>query len=173
MEALSLDRLLLVPARVSPFKQDAPVTPGEIRVRLLEAAVAGDPAMEVWRGEVDRPGPSYTVDTLRELQRAFPGASLFLLMGEDQWASFSGWREPDAILSMAAVCVLHRAGGSEAAVGGDHPHRQLPTRRMDVSSSEVRERVAAGRSVRYLVPESVRALIHEQRLYDPAASRGV
>lgn len=172
MEALSLDRLLLIPAGVSPFKQDAPVTPGEVRVRLLEAAVAGDPAMEIWRGEVERPGPSFTVDTLRELRRAFPGASFFLLMGEDQWASFSGWREPDAILSMATVCVLRRGDAAEVAGDADLPHRQLPTRRMDVSSSEVRERVAAGRSVRYLVPEAVRALIHEQRLYDPAALRG-
>lgn len=164
-EALSLDLLLLVPARVSPFKAGEAVTPGEVRLELLRRALAGHPDLEAWPGELARPAPSYTVDTLREVRSQYPGADLFLLMGDDQWASFPDWRSPREILELATVCVLARAGDADGDGAPDWPHLRLPTRRVDVSSSEIRERAALGRSIRFLVPERVREAIIENRLY--------
>lgn len=165
VEALALDVLLLVPARVSPFKAGGETTPGATRAELLDRALAGHPALRVWRGELDRPAPSYTVDTLREIQEAFPGAEIFLLMGDDQWRSFPQWRNPRQILQAATVCVLTRGDGPEEGDAPDWPHRRVRSRRVDVSSSEIRRRAAEGRSIRFLVPEPVREGIIENRLY--------
>lgn len=173
-EALALDLLLLVPARVSPFKVQDSATPGEVRAEMLERALAGHPLMRVWRGELERPAPSYTVETLRDLATHYPGAEFFLLMGQDQWAGFSNWRDPEEILTIAQVCVLDRDAGNDAPALGQRPHRRVHTRRVDVSSTEIRERVAAGQSIRYLVPEPVRDAITTNRLYgSPGPEQGV
>lgn len=165
VETLALDVMLLVPARVSPFKSGAETTPGAVRAGLLERALAGHPALRIWRGELERPGPSYTADTLAEIRETFPGAEIFLLMGDDQWRSFPEWRNPRQILEAATVCVLTRGDRPEDTEAADWPHRRVQSRRVDVSSSEVRRRVAEGRSIRFLVPESVREAIIENRLY--------
>lgn len=172
-EALALDLLLLVPARVSPFKIHDPGTPGEIRADMLERALAGHPRLRVWRGELERPAPSFTMDTLRALRTQYPEADLFLLMGEDQWGSFPNWREPEAILALAQVCVLDRDAPGDDAGPGSWPHQRVRTRRVDVSSTEIRARVAAGSSIRYLVPETVRDAITTNRLYgSPGPEQG-
>lgn len=173
-EALELDLLLLVPARASPFKVGASGTLPELRAEMLERALVGHPRLKVWRGELERAAPSFTVETLRELRTQYPGADLFLLMGQDQWGSFPQWRDPEAILSLARLCVLDRDVGDDASAQGQWPHRRIRTRRVDVSSTEIRERVATGRSIRYLVPESVRDAITTHRLYGgPASVRDV
>lgn len=176
LEALGLDLILLVPARVSPFKVGEESTPGELRTRMLEASLAGHPALGVWGGELVRSAPSYTVDTLEQVRAEFPDASIHLLVGQDQWASFSRWRDPRRIMELARVCVLGRgeAGADrDPAEPGDWPHLRIPSRRVDVSSTEVRERVAAGRSIRYMVPEAVRHLIIENRLYGSPGPAGM
>ncbi|MDT8340456.1 MAG: nicotinate (nicotinamide) nucleotide adenylyltransferase [Longimicrobiales bacterium] len=181
IEALALEELLLVPARVSPFKVGEPVSAGALRAEMLEAAVAGHPRMRVWRGELERPAPSYTRDTLTQIRDEHPGAELLLLMGDDQWASFPGWRSPREILGLVRVCVLTRSPEAAGRDAPEWPHERVPTRRMEISSTEIRERVAAGLSVRFLVPEAVRSLIEVRGLYgtsdttsdtapDPAAS---
>lgn len=169
LEALGLDQVYFVPARVSPFKAQLDASPPSERVSMLEAAVAGHPRFRIWRGELDRPGPSYTVDTLEELRAEQPDASLTLLIGVDQWESFADWKDPERILQLARVAVMERAGIPSAGIGPSWPHVTVPVRRIDVSSTEVRERAERGQSIRYLVPESVRARILESRLYGTTA----
>jgi nicotinate-nucleotide adenylyltransferase len=173
LEALELDLLYFVPARISPFKIHDPGTDPSIRADLVEHALAGHPALRVWRGELERPAPSYTVETVEALRRIHPDGVLHLLMGSDQWSSFPRWRSPGRIVELATICVMGRANGADAAGEGAFDARPVPTRRIDVSSTEVRERVAAGRSIRFLVPESVRRGIEENGLYAvPEASTG-
>lgn len=168
-EALGLDRVLLVPARRSPFKDDDTATPGEIRADLCEAAVDGVEGLEVWRGELDRPAPSYSVETLEALQA--PGRRLTLLLGQDQWASFHRWRSVRRILELARVAVLSRGGyeGPEQPEGpGPWPCVRTAVRRIEISSTEIRRRIRNGRTIRYLVPDPVRRLIEQQSLYGGA-----
>lgn len=168
MEALELDLLLFVPARVSPFKVEDRGTDPEIRASMVEGALADHPRMRVWRGELSRPAPSYTVDTLEALRSEHPEAELHLLMGSDQWASFRDWKDPERIAGLARVCVLAREGEDGSGTDLVPPHR-VPVRRVDVSSTEIRERVAGGRSIRFLVPETVRTVIWENELYGARA----
>jgi nicotinate-nucleotide adenylyltransferase len=167
LERLGLDRIRFVPARVSPFKlEETGATAPEVRMEMILAAIAGHPGFEATRVELDRPGPSWTVDTLRELRRAQPGVRPTLLLGGDQWTTFSRWREPDAILELARVAVFGRDGvDPEPLEGLGGPHCTVPVTRVDLSSTAVRERVRRGRSIRYLVPEPVRVLIEANGLY--------
>ena len=170
LEHLDLDRVLFVPAHRSPFKTGEVLTDPDLRRRLCEAAVADDPAFGVWDGELRRPPPSWTVDTLEALQD--PERRLTLLMGQDQWAEFHRWKAPRRILELARVAVLDRGGydGPEGPPDGDWPCNRVPVRRLEISSTEIRERVRAGRSIRYLVPDAVGALIDKNSLYgEPAA----
>ncbi len=178
-EALKLDRLLLVPAAISPFKAHAPAvrqggglsvrpsrTPGDVRLRMMLAAVEEDPYLEVSPIEVNRGGISYTVDTLRALEAA--GArERYLLMGADQWASFPLWKEPGEIVRRATVVVMTRQGtaGPEPELSGLTPPVRVDVPRIDVSSSLVRARVRDGRSIRYWVPEPVRRIVEDTGLY--------
>jgi nicotinate-nucleotide adenylyltransferase len=167
LEWLELDQVLFVPARRSPFKGRVEgAAPGAVRKGLCEAAIREEPGMAVWDGELHRPEPSYTVDTLASLQE--PGRRLTLLLGADQWAQFHRWREPRRILDMARVGVLTRGGyeGPDGPSGdGPWPCVRVPVRRIEVSSTEIRRRARAGRSIRFLVPEAVRRIIEHQSLY--------
>jgi nicotinate-nucleotide adenylyltransferase len=165
--ALDLDRVVLVPAAVPPHKLDRPITPGRIRLELLRAAVEGDARFEVDDVELRREGPSWTVDTLRALRECRPGAELFLLMGTDQFAELETWREPDEIRRLASIAVLARAG---AAVPADADRTAVDVTRIDITSTEIRRRVAAGLPIRFLVPEPVEALIRRYGLYGSAAA---
>jgi nicotinate-nucleotide adenylyltransferase len=133
---------------------------------MVGALVGGDPRFVVDRTEVDRGGLSYTVDTLTTLAERWPGRELVLLAGADALATFARWREPHRIRQMARLVVLTR--GDAAEVGPDFPGGPptlLPTRRVDVSSTEVRARLAAGRSIRGFVPEGVAEIIRSAALY--------
>lgn len=122
--------------------------------------------MAVWEGELFRPEPSYTVDTLEALQG--PGRRLTLLVGVDQWAQFHRWREAERILDLARVAVLSRGGydgPTEPEGSGPWPSVRVPVRRIEISSTEIRQRIEEGRSIRFLVPEGVRRTIEDQSLY--------
>jgi nicotinate-nucleotide adenylyltransferase len=175
--ALGLDRILFVPAAVPPHKMEAAVTPAVSRLRMLELATADDPRFGIETVELDREGPSFTVDTLRSLRKAHPADELVLLVGADQFAEFSTWREPDEIRRLAGLAVLSRAGSVPAgrAAGTTEPAPgvveldggavAVAVTRIDISSTMVRGRVAAGLPVRYLVPVAVEQYIAEHRLY--------
>jgi nicotinate-nucleotide adenylyltransferase len=165
-EALSLNVLVLVPAAVQPLKADIQAAPAHHRLAMVRLLVGSDERFTVDATEMERVGLSYTVDTLESFARRFPTAERFLLVGEDAMTAFGSWREPRRIQELARVAVLRRA----VAAGERRPELPdgtiaLPTRLVDVSSTEIRERVRCGKSLRGFVPESVAAYIETERLY--------
>jgi nicotinate-nucleotide adenylyltransferase len=170
---LGLDRVLLVPVHTPPHKE-ASSDPGvEARVALCESAVGDDARLGVSRVEADVPGRSYTVDTLKRLHDARPGDQLTFIVGGDMAHSLPSWREPEAILSLAELGVAAREGvGRDAILEALSGLSGVPERirffdmpRIDVSSTMVRDRIAAGEPVRYLVPDAVAGHIAREGLY--------
>lgn len=169
---LELDEALFVPFGQPPHRE-LPDDPGpEARVELCELAVAEDERIGVSRIEVDRSGPSYTVDTLAELRERSREDELFLILGGDQAASLPEWREPERILELATVATVPRTGWSReriavkiASLRGSERVRFFDMPRIDVSSSLVRHRAARGEPIRYLVPDKVAAYIDSHGLY--------
>lgn len=165
-EAAGLDRVLFVPAPRPPHKLDRDQTAYFRRVEMLELAIAGHPVFQVSQIEKDRPGPSYTVDTLTQLQEAEPSAELFLILGGDSLMDLPQWYRPDRIADLATLVVVRRPGVPPLAelplsfrvIWTDAPL-------IDISSSEIRRRVQAGRTIRYLLPRSVECYIETHRLY--------
>ncbi|HEU4671756.1 MAG TPA: nicotinate-nucleotide adenylyltransferase [Candidatus Limnocylindrales bacterium] len=174
-EALGLARVLFVPAARPPHKAGLSVTRAEHRVAMLEAAVADNPAFAVSRLELDRAGPSYTVDTLEALaaDRATSAASRWFILSTEALAGFPSWHRPERILELACLAVVPRAGRPELApswieeaLPGSGPRiRWLDGPAIDVSASQIRARAATGRSIRYLVPGAVAAYIAHHDLY--------
>lgn len=164
--ALGLERVLFVPAAVPPHKLDREVTTPALRLEMVRAAVAGDERFEVSDLELRRDGPSWTVETLRELEGYQGGAELVLLLGADQFREFLTWKDPEGILRRAELAVLSRSGVDvDDGPSADLPHRWVPVTRIDLSSTMVRERVARGEPIRYLVPPEVEAIIRRANLY--------
>jgi nicotinate-nucleotide adenylyltransferase len=166
-EALELDRLIFVPTGAQPFKVDTPpAASGQDRLEMVRLAVADDANYVVDDAEINRKGLSFTVDTLEHLSERNPAARLFLLMGEDVLASFEKWRSPARIRELATLVAVSRGGlaGSVADPAASAVLR-VSTRRVDVSSTEIRERRRAGKSIKGFVPESVERFIDVRGLY--------
>jgi nicotinate-nucleotide adenylyltransferase len=169
---IELDSVLLVPVGEPPHRAAASDPGRERRYELCRAAVDGDDRLEVSRIEIDRDGPSYTVDTLRALRRRSPGEELHLLMGADQAVTLGDWREPEEVLRLARVAVAARGSVGEedvrsaiAELGGGERVSFFEMPRIDVSSTMIRERRARREPIKFLVPEKVARLIDEWRLY--------
>jgi nicotinate-nucleotide adenylyltransferase len=173
-DQLSLDRVLFVPAAQPPHKADRPITPAAHRLLMTRLAIPGEPLFELSIIEMERPGPSFTVRSLEELQRTYGAdVQLFWLMAVDSLVQVDTWREPDRLLSLAEWGVGPRPGTTPPS------RRELDERfgeaasrihllsgpGLDISASEIRSRVAAGRAIRYLVPAAVEELIIERGLY--------
>ena len=170
VEALTLDRLLFVPAAQQPLKVGCESAAPEHRLAMARLLAGDDPRFGVDPIEIDRAGLSYTVDTLGELTRRLPGAELFFLVGADALATFPRWREPRRVLELARLVVLRRASDDVElpAMMREAPPLEpivLAARRVDVSSTEVRARVRAGLSIRGFVPDAVAAYVAQARLY--------
>ena len=172
VDALALDRVVFIPAAEQPLKAGAIVASARDRLAMVALAIRGNPRFSVDAIEIERGGVSFTVDTLRSLRnrwREDRELALFLLMGQDVLATLSKWHEPDAVVELAELAILRRAGRSaeeDAAAGPQVGRRRVvPTRRVDVSSTEIRERVAAGRSIHGFVPDAVLEYVAERRLY--------
>ncbi|HYV98220.1 MAG TPA: nicotinate-nucleotide adenylyltransferase [Gemmatimonadaceae bacterium] len=160
-EALGLDQVLFVPAFAQPLKS-APCAPPADRLEMVRRLCQGDARFAVDAIEIERAGVSFTVDTLRALKAREPSAALFLLVGEDAAGTLPNWREPDAILGLAEVVVLTRgAGGVESGTA----FRRVATRRVDISSTEIRARARSGSSLNGFVVDRVAAYIAERGLY--------
>ena len=167
---LPVERVVVVVVGEAPHK--AVETDAEIRLRLAEAAFADEPRVEVSRHELERPGPSYTVDTAR-WAAAELGDPIFLV-GADELADFLTWREPETILELARIAVAARPGSGSARLDGvrarlARPDRvlELPFTPLDVSSTDIRARVARGEAIDGLVPPAVARLVEELGLYRP------
>ena len=172
-DELGLSRVWLVPAANPPHKRRRSISHAADRVLMTRLAIANDPRLDVSLVELEREGPSYTVDTLVELRARQPGEDLVLIMAADSLAEIDTWREPERILELAVVAVGPRPGTPLPARGelsrrfGRAAARihLLKGPALDVSASEIRRRVAAGRAIRYLVPRAVEDFIAERRLY--------
>jgi nicotinate-nucleotide adenylyltransferase len=158
-DQLGLDRVLVVPTGQPPHRPPAE-TPPETRYRLALAAFGGEPRVEVSRLELDREGPSYTVDTLERLSRQ--GDELYLIVGADQLAALPEWHRPDRVRELAGLVVAGRPGAPHAADA-----QELVMQPVDVSSSEVRRRISQGVDVSGLVPDAVAAAVAREGLYAP------
>ncbi len=156
-EQLTLDEVRLVVAREQPLKSGRHVAPPDDRASMVEVAVRGSPGLVADRSELARSGPSYTVDTLRNFQSRWPDAELVILLGSDAATELPRWREVDTVRRLARVVVFSR--GPQAA--GD----AVVVPRIDISSSDIRERVRDGQSIRFWVPDAVAAYIARSRLY--------
>jgi len=165
-EALVLDRLFLVPANAQPLKAGLAAAPAHQRLAMVKLLIGGDDRFAADAVEIERAGLSYTVDTLKTFAQRFPDAERFFLVGEDAMTAFGEWRAPEQIVKLARLAILRRPG---ATVGPDVMAPEgtiaLATRLVDVSSTEIRQRVRAGRSIRGFVPESVAKFIETERLY--------
>ncbi len=166
VEQLGLSRLIFIPAAISPHKlARAPGAPGEWRLRMLRAAVAGEERFAVDGLELERAGPSYTIDTIHALRVQAPAdTAFFYLIGEDNLPLLHTWHHIDELRTLVQFVVCRRHAPDLAAPPAGFP---VVTRWVDISSTEIRNRVASGRQIRYLVPEAVDAIIAARQLYRP------
>jgi len=159
LEQLGLDELLFVPAWHSPHKPDIRITPGPIRVEMIRAAIAGEPGLAVDDREIRRGGLSYAIETVRELQTELPDAEFHYLIGADNLPALHTWREIGELRRRVRFVVLARHGEEDAS---GFPVIRRP---LAISSTEIRNRVAKGESVRYFLPQEVIAIIARHHLY--------
>ena len=161
-EALALDRLLFIPAAAHPFKGDSVGATPQQRVDMLTLLIGSDVRFGIDTIEIERSGLSYTVDTLTDLARRDPDAERFFLIGEDLVDQVATWRAPERLPQLAEIVVLARGDTPDATSGR---FRRLATRRVDVSSTEIRARARAGLSLHGFVPDPVAAYIRDAGLY--------
>jgi nicotinate-nucleotide adenylyltransferase len=173
---LELDRVTFMPVGLAPHRELEDDPGPEARLEMVELAAGDDERFEISRAEIDRSGPSFTSDTLRDLRAASPDDELFLILGGDQAAALPDWHEPEEVLSLATVAVVERTNWSRNAIGikvgrlrGAERIRYLDMPIMQVSSSLIRRRVREGRPIRYLVPDRVVGYIESNGLYGAAA----
>jgi len=146
-----------------PLKRQGPVAAPEHRRAMLELAVAGDPRFAVETLELERPAPSYTVETLRALRERSPGERFVLLLGADAAADLPKWRSAEEVAQLAEVAVLTRPGAPE--VRSALVRHVVATPSVEISASDIRARCLAGKSIRYLVPDAVAEYIGTKGLY--------
>ena len=175
-EEARLDQVLFVPASVPPHKRDQSLAPFAQRVAMLALAIAGHPAFGIDELEKDRAGPCFTVDTLQQLKDARPGDELCFLLGSDSLRDFPTWRQPARIVELAELLVVARTGSpiraaselqQQLRLGSDVPIRirAITAPAVEIASSDLRRRIADGRSIRYQVPRAVEAYIADKGLY--------
>jgi nicotinate-nucleotide adenylyltransferase len=165
-ETLGLDELRFVPAREQPFKRGRHLAPAADRAEMLDLAVAGERGFRVERAELDRPGPSYTVDTLETLRRREPAAAWTLLLGADAALELGAWHRAGELPTLARIVVFARAGVPAPPSPLVSVTIQVPA--ISISATEIRHRLREGRSIRYWVPDAVAEYVARHRLYlDP------
>lgn len=164
-EALGLDVVLMVVAN-TPWQKvgTRPISAAVDRLAMVEAAVAGVDGIEVSDIEIRRGGPTYTVDTLEQLRAEDPDAELLVVLGADAAAGLDTWERPADVADLCRIVVVDRPG-STAAVPDGFAVDRVAVPRLDISSTQMRERAAAGRSLRFLLPDGVISVVLERRLY--------
>ena len=164
--ALGLDRLLLVVAN-RPWQKvgTRAISPAEDRFALVEAAVRGVEGLEASAIEIERGGDSYTADTLRDLRAADADAELFLVLGADAAAGLETWERADEVRALATVVVVDRPGSRPASAPPGWPCTHVEVPRLEISSTELRERAADGRPLEFLLPPAVIDCIRDRQLY--------
>jgi nicotinate-nucleotide adenylyltransferase len=159
MEQLGLEKVIFIPANVSPHKLDHPPAPAHARCEMVAAAIAGEPGLEMDSCEVDREGVSFAVDTVRLMIQRHPATDFFYFIGEDNLNALPTWKDIEELRRLAPFVVLAR-GGTPANHGFP-----VITRHIDISSTDIRKRIARGLSVRYLLPDKTCEIIQRLGLY--------
>ncbi len=181
---LRLDQVLFIPANVPPHKRDRAVTPGHQRRAMVELAIADEPRFALCSLELDRDGPSYTAETVAQLRASYGSAAqIFFILGADMLGTFAQWHAPGDILrQVTGLAAVHRPDfaplpTARAAWGAQVPGLgaaiiPVPVPQLEISSTEIRERVAQHLPIRYLVTDAVRAYIETQGLYHTTSAQG-
>ena len=159
LEKLGAEQVIFIPARVSPLRKTAPVARDEVRLLMIKAAIESEPGFAVDDCELLRPPPSYTIDTIEQIRQRNSEATIYCLIGEDNVDKLTKWRRFADLEKMVRLVVLDRSG--------QQPHHAYPIirRKIDISATEIRKRVATGRSIRYFVPPTVEEIIRREKLY--------
>ncbi len=157
-EQLGLETILFVPAAISPFKE-APAASGKARLSMLRAAIDGENGFVIDECELDRPPPSFAIETVEAIRKREDQVELYYLIGQDNIAMLTKWRRFDDLQKLVCFVILDRTGIAET-----HPYLAV-RRKIDISATEIRKRVASLRSIRYLVPEKVEEIIRREKLY--------
>lgn len=167
LESLALERLVLIPAARQPLKAGTPMTAPAHRLAMTRLLAADDPRLAVDPVEIEREGLSFTVDTMRRYRATMPETEFVLVMGEDTAATLPKWREPEALAALVRIVVLTRGTEPprEVALPAGFRAERLASRRIDVSATEIRERVRAGLPVRGFVTDAVAGYIATHQLY--------
>jgi nicotinate-nucleotide adenylyltransferase len=176
IDQLKLDRLLWVLTANPPHKQDLAVSPVDQRLELVLAAISGEPRFELSRVDLDRPGPHYAVDTVRLLQSQLPKVDLFYLLGGDSLRDLPLWYKPHLLVQRVAGLGVMRRPGAVIDLSRLNAHlpgilekvKFIETPMLDISSSEIRQRIAGGRTYRYFLPSCVFEIIHQSHYYETA-----
>jgi nicotinate-nucleotide adenylyltransferase len=159
IEQLHLDSVLFIPAALSPHKPGQHPAAADLRVEMIRAAIEGEPRFCLDELELARPAPSYTIDTIEALKQREPDSEFVFLIGEDNVAQLSTWHRFAELSLMVQFAVLDRSG-----LRTEHPYPAV-RRHIDISATDIRNRVARGQSIRYLVPAAVENLIRVHQLY--------
>lgn len=159
LETLQLAEVIFVPAAQSPHKPDQEPAPAEVRWEMLQAAIADERGFSVSRLEINRPAPSYSVETVETLRAVATETEFCFLIGQDNLAKLPEWHRFDELRRLVQFVVLDRTG-----VDIEYPYPAI-RRKIDISATTIRKRVASGQSIRYLVPEAVERIIRRENLY--------
>jgi len=159
LERLGTEEVIFIPARVSPLRKNAPVARDEIRLLMIRVAIENEPGFAVDDCELRRPPPSYTIDTIEQIRQRKGDSTIYCLVGEDNVDKLTKWRRFADLEKMVRFVVLDRTG--------QRPSHVYPVirRKIDISATEIRKRVATGRSIRYFVPSAVEEIIRREKLY--------
>ena len=163
-EALKLDAVFFVPALRSPFKIRHFLPEAGKRLVMAKEAIKGNKAFKLYDGELRRGRVSYTIDTLKELKAKYPRSKFYLLMGADNLRTFHRWKDPQGILSLARLMVLNRPG-FDKNYPKRWPYLKINMPAVDISSSDIRQRLKTKKSIWYLTPKTVIRYIKRYRLY--------
>ena len=161
-ERFGFEKIIFVPAAISPFKS-SPAASAQVRLSMLRAAIEGETKFELDDCELRRPPPSYTIDTIEEIRTRRPDAQMYCLIGEDNLPTLHKWHRFDELRKAVQFIVLDRTGKSP-----DHPY-PIVHRKIDISATEIRNRVASGQSIRYFVPQAVEEIIRREKIYQEQA----
>jgi nicotinate-nucleotide adenylyltransferase len=161
-EQFGFQKVIFVPAAVSPFKS-SPAASAQVRLSMLRAAIKGEPGFELDDCELRRPPPSYAIDTIEEIRSRKRDAEIYYLIGEDNLTTLEKWHRFDELGKAVQFIVLDRTGAPP-----DHRY-PIVHRKIDISATEIRKRVASGRSIRYFVPQAVEEIIQREKIYQEQA----
>jgi nicotinate-nucleotide adenylyltransferase len=177
-EQARLDQVWFIPCSLGPHKTDGAHGTDRQRTEMIELALAGHEPFVLSKIEIERGGVSYTVETLAQIHQSNPDDELFLLMGDDSLENFSTWREPAKICELATPLIVNRPGSGDVDLSilkqyvDEHRFKLfqagvISSPRIEISSSKMRQRVAEGKSIRYLTPRPVEKYIETQKLFVP------